>query len=77
MTKREAAISVICAYNWCLDGCPMFPSCDFKRQETADAELIGIARKEYERKSKEKDGADYMRAVAKEWAIIGKGATVV
>ena len=77
MTKREAAISVICAYNWCFDGCPMFPSCDFKRHETTDAELIGIARKEYERKSKEEDGADYMRAVAKEWAIIGKGATVV
>ena len=55
----------------------MFPSCDFKRQETTDAELIGIARKEYERKSKEEDGADYMRAVAEEWAIIGKGATVV
>ena len=77
MTRREAAISVICAYNWCFDGCPMFPSCDFKRQETTDAELIGIARKEYERKSKEKDGADYMRAVAEEWAIIGKGAKVV
>ena len=77
MTKRQAAVSVICAYNWCLDGCPMFSSCDFKRQETADAELISIARKEYERKSKEKDGADYRRAVAKEWAIIGKGATVV
>ena len=77
MTKREAAISVICAYNWCLDGCPMFPSCDFKRQETADAELISIAHKEYERKSKKKDGANYMRAVAKEWKIIGKGAKVV
>ena len=45
--------------------------------KSTDAELIKIARKEYERKSKEKDGADYMRAVAKEWAIIGKGATVV
>ena len=76
MTKREAAISVICAYNWCLDGCPMFPSCDFKRRETTDAELIRIAREEYERKSNEKDGADYMRAVAKEWRMIG-GATVV
>ena len=77
MTKREAAISIICIGNWCLDGCPMFPSCDFKRQETTDAELISIARKEYERKSKEKDGADYMRAVAKEWSIICKGAKVV
>ena len=45
--------------------------------KTTEAELIKVARKEYERKSKEKDGADYMRAVAKEWAIIGKGATVV
>ena len=77
MTRREAAISVICAYNWCLDGCPMFPSCDFKRQETTDAELIGIARKEYERKSKKNNGADYRLVVAKEWAIIGKGAKVV
>ena len=45
--------------------------------KSTDAELISIARKEYERKSKEKDGADYRRAVAKEWAIIGKGATVL
>lgn len=45
--------------------------------KSTDEELIKIARKEYERKSKEKDGADYMRAVAKEWAIIGKGATVL
>lgn len=78
MTKREAAISVICAYNWCSDGFPMI-SCDFKclARETTDAELIRIARKEYERKSKKKNGADYRRAVAKEWAIIGKGAKVV
>ena len=57
----------------------MFRSCDFKclTKETTEAELIRIARKEYERKSKEKDGADYMRAVAKAWAIIGKGAKVV
>lgn len=50
MTKRQAAISVICAYNWCSNGCPMFRSCDFKclTKETADAELIKIARKEYE-----------------------------
>lgn len=79
MTKREAAISVICTYNWCSNGCPMFRSCDFKclAKETSDAELIKIARKEYERKSKKKDGADYRRAVAEEWAIIGKGAKVV
>ena len=78
MTKREAAISVICTYNWCNDGCPMRPSgvlCH--AYKATDAELISIARKEYERKSKEKDGADYRRAVAKEWEIIGKGATVV
>ena len=78
MTKREAAISVICTYNWCNDGCPMRPSgvlCH--AYKATDAELISIARIEYERKSKEKDGADYMRAVAKEWEIIGKGATVV
>ena len=79
MTKRQAAISVICVGNWCTNGCPMHLAGEFKclARETTEAELIKIARKEYERKSKEKDGADYMRAVAKEWAIIGKGATVV
>ena len=46
-------------------------------KETADAELIKIARKEYERKSKKKNGADYTLVVAKEWKIIGKGAKVV
>lgn len=78
MTKREAAISVICTYNWCNDGCPMRLSgvlCH--TYKSTDAELIKIARKEYERKSKKKDGADYRRAVAKAWAIIGKGAKVV
>ena len=79
MTRREAAISVICVGNWCTNGCPMHLAGEFKclARETTEAELIKIARKEYERKSKEKDGADYMRAVAKEWAIIGKGATVL
>ena len=79
MTRREAAISVICVGNWCTNGCPMHLAGEFKclARETTEAELIKIARKEYERKSKEEDGADYMRAVAKEWAIIGKGATVV
>lgn len=79
MTKRQAAISVICAYNWCSDGCPMFRFCDFKclTKETTDAELIRIARKEYARKSKKKDGADYRRAVSEEWAVICKGVTVV
>ena len=78
MTKRQAAISVICTYNWCNDGCPMRPSGALcHTYESSEDELIMIARKEYERKSKEKDGADYRRAVAKEWAIIGKGATVV
>ena len=79
MTKREAAISVICVGNWCTNGCPMHLAGEFKclARETTEAELIKIARKEYERKSKEKDGAYYMRAVAEEWAIIGKGATVV
>ena len=78
MTKRQAAISVIRTYNWCNDGCPMRLSgalCHIYK--STDAELIKIARKEYKRKSKEKDGADYMRAVAKAWVIIGKGATVV
>ena len=78
MTMREAAISVICTYNWCNDGCPMRLSgvlCH--AYKSTDAELIKIARKEYERKSKEKDGADYRQAVAKEWAIISKGATVL
>lgn len=79
MTKRQAAISVICTYNWCSHGCPLFLAGEFKclAKETTDAELIKIARKEYARKSKKKEGADYMRAVAKEWAIIGKGAKVV
>lgn len=79
MTKRQAAISVICTCNWCSDGCPMHLAGEFKclAKETADAELIKIARKEYERKSKKKNGADYMQVVAKEWAIIGKGVTVV
>lgn len=79
MTKREAAISIICSYNLCSDGCPMYLADKFKclANETADAELIKIARKEYERKSKKNNGADYMQVVAKEWAIIGKGATVV
>ena len=78
MTKRQAAISVICAGNWCSDGCPMFLAGKFKclAKETADAELIKIARKEYERKSKKKNGADYKRVVDKEWKII-KGATVL
>ena len=77
MTKREAAISVICTYNWCNDGCPMrLYGALCHTYKATDAELIRIARKEYERKSKEKDGADYMRAVAKEWRMIG-GAKVV
>lgn len=79
MTKREAAISVICVGNWCTNGCPMYLSGKSKclAKETADAELIKIARKEYERKSKKKNGTDYMLVVAKEWKIIGKGAKVV
>ena len=79
MTKREAAISVICVGNWCSDGCPMYLAGKSKclAKETADAELIKIARKEYERKSKKNNGVDYMLVVAKEWKIIGKGAKVV
>ena len=79
MTRREAAISVICAYNWCTNGCPMHLAGEFKclARETTEAELIKIARKEYERKSKKNNGTDYRLVVAKEWAIIGKGATVV
>lgn len=79
MTKREAAISVICVGNWCTNGCPMHLAGEFKclAKETSDAELIKIARKEYERKSKKKNGTDYMLVVAKEWKIIGKGAKVV
>lgn len=78
MTRREAAVSIICTYNWCSD-CPMFLADKFKclANKPANAELIRIARKEYKRKSKEKDGADYVRLVAKEWAIIGKGTTVI
>lgn len=79
MTKRQAAISVICVGNWCTNGCPMYLAGKSKclAKETADAELIKIARKEYERKSKKKNGTDYMLVVAKEWKIIGKGAKVV
>lgn len=78
MTKRQAAISVICTYNWCNDGCPMRLSGALcHTYKATDAELIKIARKEYERKSKLKDGADYKWVVAEEWAIIGKGAKVV
>ena len=78
MTKRQAAISVICTYNWCNDGRPMRLSGALcHTYKATDAELIKIARKEYERKSKLKDGADYKRVVAEEWAIIGKGAKVV
>ena len=79
MTKRQAAISIICVGNWCTNGCPMHLAGEFKclAKETSDAELIKIARKEYERKSKKKNGADYMLVVAKEWKIIGKGAKVV
>ena len=79
MTKRKAAISVICVGNWCSDGCPMYLAGKSKclAKETADAELIKIARKEYERKSKKKNGTDYRRAVSEEWKIICKGAKVV
>ena len=79
MTKREAAVSVICTYNWCSDGCPLFLASEFKclTDKTTDAELIKIARKEYARKSKKKEGADYMRVVSEEWAVICKGVTVV
>ena len=79
MTKRQAAISIICVGNWCFDGCPMYLAGKSKclAKETADAELIKIARKEYERKSKKNNGTDYMLVVAKEWKIIGKGAKVV
>ena len=58
MTKRQAAISVICVGNWCTNGCPMHLAGEFKclARETTEAELIKIARKEYERKSKA-DGA--------------------
>lgn len=78
MTKRQAAVSVICVGNWCSNGCPMFLAGEFKclANKTTDTELIGIARKEYERKSKKKNGSDYKRVVDKEWKII-KGATVV
>lgn len=79
MTKRQAAISIICVGNWCSDGCPMYLAGKSKclAKETADAELIKIARKEYERKFKKKNGTDYMLVVSKEWKIIGKGAKVV
>ena len=79
MTKREAAISVICVGNWCTNGCPMHLAGEFKclANKTTEAELIKIARKEYERKSKKNTGADDRLVVAKEWKIIGKGAKVV
>ena len=79
MTKREAAISVICVGNWCTNGCPMHLAGEFKclARETTEPALHTIAPKEYEPKYKKNNGADYRLVVAKEWAIIGKGATVV
>lgn len=79
MTQRKAAIFVICTYNWCSSDCPLFLAGEFRclANETTDAELIKIARKEYDRKSKKKGGADYKRLVAKEWATIGKKATIL
>lgn len=79
MTKYRAAISIICTNNWCNENCLMF-DCKSIRciiHDHSESDLVKIARKEYERKSKKKDGADYKRLVAEEWAIIGKGAKVV
>ena len=79
MTKRNAAKSIICTNNWCNDNCLMFDRENIKcrMNNFSEADLVMIARKEYTRKSKKEDGADYMRIVAEEWAIICKGATVV
>ena len=79
MTKYRTAISIICTNNWCNEGCPMFDrkSTRCMIHDHSESDLVKIARKEYERKSKKKDGADYKRLVAEEWAIIGKGAKVV
>jgi len=78
MTKYNAAISIICTYNWCNDGCPMFDCENVKCcvSNFSETDLVMIARKEYARKSKAKDGADYMRMVANEWKTIG-GAKVL
>ena len=79
MTKRDAATSVICCFNSCRTDCPLFNhariSCYFDGYSTA--ELIGIAHKEYARKSRDaKTGKEYRQMIAKEWKMIG-GATVV
>ena len=79
MTRREAAISVICVGNWCTNGCPMHLAGEFKclANKTTEAELITNARKEYERKYNTNNGTDYRLVVATEREIIGKGTTVV
>ena len=78
-TRRVAAINVICCFNSCRRDCPLYnharSSCSCYGYSTA--ELIGIAHKEYARKSRDtKTGKEYRQMIAKEWKMIG-GATVV
>lgn len=79
MTRRDAAISVICYFNSCRRDCPLFNharvgcSCD----SYSNTELLRIARKEYARKSRDaRCGKEYRQLVEKEWALIG-GATIL
>lgn len=78
MTKYNAAKSIICTNNWCNGDCLMFDRENIKcrMNNFSEADLIGIARKEYTRKSKKEDGANYMQKVANEWKTIG-GAKVL
>ena len=62
MTRRDAATSVICCFNNCRRDCPLYNharmSCSCDGYSTA--ELIGIAHKEYARKSRDaKTGKDF------------------
>lgn len=78
MTKREAATNIICSYNWCSNGCPLFDRDSIKclAKKFTESELIRIARKDYLRKSQRKDGEEYMQHIAREWTLVG-GARVV
>ena len=62
MTKRQAAISVICTYNWCNDGCPM--------------RLSGALCHTYKATDDVQIGKEYRQMIANEWRMIG-GATVL
>lgn len=79
MTRRDAAASVICCFSSCRRDCPLYnharSCCSFEGYSTA--ELIKIARVEYNRKSRDaQTGKEYRQMMEKEWRMIG-GATVL